>query len=200
LRRPECPYHQFQQFYAELEHEQKELGYVIHIVSDVANKIRDGSIDGTVDWFNNPWAAIRGPFHKERQQMVRAMDDLFELPEHARSAATQFRKDADDLELKFQQLTTDTDGTDSQLGNPGAFLRQGIGRLNEGLDPGSDGQTAGAHQQDIGVAVVEDNHGPKGPVPVDPASPEQAAFIKDLHTAQGAGSMFHGAFGNARQS
>jgi hypothetical protein len=185
------------QVYDELDYEQKELGYVIHIIRDVANKIRDGGIDDTGGWFNKPWAVIRGPIYKEKRQVVRAVGYLSDLIERTRSTRTRFQKDANNLKLQLEvimQLDDKVDGeVDGDAGDLGNFFQKGISKLNRKFGSDSAGGEMGHDQeQDNGMVAAKDDGG-KARLDKD----EAAAFIKDLHTAQGAGSMFRGAFFNA---
>jgi hypothetical protein len=65
-------------FYADLEREQQELDYVLHIASHVSNEIRDwGHGEDKLRWFNKLWISIWGDGLEPQKRLVSALSAFY---------------------------------------------------------------------------------------------------------------------------
>lgn len=175
-------------FYEDLEREQQELDYVLHIASHVSNEIRNrGQGEDKVRWLNKLWIGIWGDgLGHQKRVGQRALGFLLDLVNRVRSTRPPLQKELIDMKLSLERLV----GEKTKLLNPGRFFQKGVKNLNEGFDFNSAGWVLPNTHQKQG----DDD----GKAPVAPASQEQAAFVVDLHTTNGAGSMLYEAFQQAR--
>ncbi|KAK4152147.1 hypothetical protein C8A00DRAFT_35171 [Chaetomidium leptoderma] len=179
------------EFYRELERAQKDINYVLQVTADVASTIRD--MEDEVPWFRRVRAAIwDSELKRQKRVCQRTFGILADMVEHANSTRPRLREQVNVLNILFEEMLED----EGSVGNPGKLLRKGISRLNRKFDPARAGWVfEGQGQEPRATEVGENGEGPAAALVV-PTSPEQASFVKDLHTAQGAGSMVRGAFEN----
>lgn len=185
-------------FYVELEREQKELAFVLRLAELVADRIRDERVrQDTQWWFTRRWAAIWGGEQKELERICRrALDLLLDLAKDTRSTHALYQQDASNLQLNLNKRVG-VEGRHHAMPRRDGFFQQGVKRLNQRFAAGGAGWPSGSEHCEQDSQQAAANDGQCRETETGPAN--QAAFVMDLHTANGAEAMFHEAFQNAQQ-
>ena len=208
----------------ELRQVEKGLAYILHVAESAVKGV-DGLLSADKGARYIPgWVPIWGAQSRlapQKSKAKRALDSFLKLIEHARVVRALCRADIGALENDLDLLmgTKQNNPEGSAFGNPGAFFRKGINKLNAPEATSAVLSTSGAanthrqqqpSEQDIteaagshGVSISLDDPEVATPqdepeVPISLDDPEVASFVMDLHIAQGAGSMFHGSFQNVK--
>ena len=180
--------------YGELQLEQQGLAYVSHLAQDTVHIVHAKDDAARERRVNGLWAALWGSELGQRNKLCqRALDQLLHLAEQERPAHAGFLGKVEKLSKGVLKLMLDEEGR--------AVYTKGIASLNSQFNstlsshPAAGGTGNGKQQalQDTAAEVQL----PRSLLVS--ASSEQAAFLQDLHTVQGAGNVIQGGIYNVRK-
>ncbi|KAK4044146.1 hypothetical protein C8A01DRAFT_31748 [Parachaetomium inaequale] len=201
-----------EQFYMELRQVEKALAYIRRVAESAAKGVDElhGAdkeaqfLPGWDRWVPTWIWGSKSGLAGEKSKVKRMLDSYLNLIKHVRVARALSQDDISSLEryLDLRMATKPNDvKADDTFGNPGVFFQNGIKSLNSDFEPKPAGSTksraTGRHQQQHGEQDMTKADGSQK-VPISMDDPEVASFVMDLHTAQGAGSLFHGSFQNVK--
>lgn len=192
-------------FYQELQDERQGLAYGLHLAEDTARRAAELRESGHDERPPSGFvAALWGSeLGRRRKLCQRTLSHLLHLDTQGKTVRDGFLTEFKTLDKKLSTLLLPTGGAGHDADNPAAVYQQGIAKLNSEFDCAptqhpSDEKPQDTAQQKRRVANCESAQRQLVRSLVASASSEQAAFLQDLHTVQGAGNMIHGVVHNAK--